>query len=261
MIMSQEGTNVIINKLIVMILKIPEIFQDLVDRTDTKATEMMTSLMIDLFTFYIIRDRRTFTTKFMLYRRQKLCLYLSDLKEWLCNKIDVILHLWSCEVILNIIFYTFYAILISSLSLSLSFTRFATEMLLKIFLLLIPTVFSIDNTRPRIDTKGQLMDVHDGNVIKYNNTYYWYGMGYTNCTLEKGVIPPYNCPGIYLKFGHCGFRTDHAINLYTSPDLESWTFVKNVFPESARPEGIYFRPKVSFKVSNFAASFQLVVNC
>ena len=81
MIMNQEGTNVIINKLIVMILKIPEIFQDLVDRTDTKATEMMTSLMIDLFTFYIIRDRRTFTTKFMLYRRQKLCLYLSDLKE------------------------------------------------------------------------------------------------------------------------------------------------------------------------------------
>ena len=157
---------------------------------------------------------------------------------------------------MNIIFYTFYAILISSLSLSLSFTRFATEMLLKIFLLLIPTVFSIDNTRPRIDTKGQLMDVHDGNVIKYNNTYYWYGMGYTNCTLEKGVIPPYNCPGIYLKFGHCGFRTDHAINLYTSPDLENWTFVKNVFPESARPEGIYFRPKVCFKVS-----FQLVVNC
>ena len=81
MIMSQEGTNVIINKLIVMILKIPEIFQDLVDRTDTKATEMMTSLMIDFFTLYIICDRRTFTTKFMLYRRQKLCLYLSDLKE------------------------------------------------------------------------------------------------------------------------------------------------------------------------------------
>ena len=63
-------------------------------------------------------------------------------------------------------------------------------MLLKIFILLIPTVFSIDNTRPRIDTKGQLMDVHDGNVIKYNNTYYWYGMGYTNCTLEKGVKVP-----------------------------------------------------------------------
>ena len=69
-----------------------------------------------------------------------------------------------------------------------------------------------------------------------------YGMGYTNCTLETGLIPPQNCPGIYLEFGaHCGFRTDHAVNLYTSPDLENWTFVADVFPLEARPEGIYFR--------------------
>ena len=67
-------------------------------------------------------------------------------------------------------------------------------------------------------------------------------MGYTNCTLETGLIPPQNCPGIYLEFGaHCGFRTDHAINLYTSPDLEHWTFVADIFPMEARPEGIYFR--------------------
>ena len=25
-------------------------------------------------------------------------------------------------------------------------------------------------------------------------------------------------------FGHCGFRNDHSVNLYTSPDLEQWTF-------------------------------------
>ena len=43
-------------------------------------------------------------------------------------------------------------------------------------------------------------------------------MGYTDCVLETGVIPPRNCPGIYREFGaHCGFRTDHAVNLYTSP--------------------------------------------
>ena len=86
------------------------------------------------------------------------------------------------------------------------------------------------------------MDIHDGNVIRIGDLYYWYGMGYTNCTLETGLIPPQNCPGIYLEFGaHCGFRTDHAVNLYTSPDLENWTFVADVFPLEARPEGIYFR--------------------
>ena len=43
-------------------------------------------------------------------------------------------------------------------------------------------------------------------------------MGYTDCALETGVIPPRNCPGIYREFGaHCGFRTDHSVNLYTSP--------------------------------------------
>ena len=55
-------------------------------------------------------------------------------------------------------------------------------------------------------------------------------MGYQNCTETKGLIPPRNCPGIYEKFGGCGFREDHAVNLYTSPDLENWTFVADVLP-------------------------------
>ena len=33
----------------------------------------------------------------------------------------------------------------------------------------------------------------------------------------------------------CGFREDHPVNLYTSPDLMSWTFRGNVF--ATRPEG------------------------
>ena len=33
--------------------------------------------------------------------------------------------------------------------------------------LLLPTIsLAIDNTKPRRDVNGQLMDVHDGNVIK-----------------------------------------------------------------------------------------------
>lgn len=105
---------------------------------------------------------------------------------------------------------------------------------------------AIDNTVPRRDVNGQLMDVHDGNVIKIGDLYHWYGMGYSDCQLETGLLPPQNCPGIYAEFGRCGFRTDHAVNLYTSPDLEEWTFVANIFPEEVRPYGIYFRPKVIF---------------
>merc|ERR1719186_950912 len=107
----------------------------------------------------------------------------------------------------------------------------------------------IDNTAARRDVTGALMDVHDGNVVRWNNEddlFYWYGMGYQDCQLEKGIIPPRNCPGIYQEFGHCGFRTDHAVNLYTSPDLEQWTFVTDIFPVGSRPDGIYFRPKVIY---------------
>ena len=119
-------------------------------------------------------------------------------------------------------------------------------------------ILAIDNTKPRVDTKGQLMDVHDGNVIKVGDLYHWYGMGYTNCTLETGIIPPYNCPGIYFNFGHCGFRTDHSVNLYTSPNLEDWTFVTDIFPVYTRPEGIYFRPKVIF--NKLTQKFVLWIN-
>ena len=108
----------------------------------------------------------------------------------------------------------------------------------------------IDNTKPRVDTDGQLMDVHDGNILYHEGLWYWWGMGYKDCLLETGLIPPKNCPGIYLEFGHCGFRTDHSINLYSSPDLEQWTFVADILPPHVRPEGIYFRPKVLYHKSN-----------
>ena len=108
----------------------------------------------------------------------------------------------------------------------------------------------IDNTKPRKDVHGSLMDIHDGNIVKWStgeNLFHWYGMGYQDCELEKGIIPPRNCPGIYGEFGiHCGFGTDHAVNLYTSPDLENWTFVRNILPIDDRPDGIYFRPKVIY---------------
>ena len=74
-------------------------------------------------------------------------------------------------------------------------------------------------------------------------------MGYKDCKLESGLLPPQDCPGIYDKFGHCGFREDHAVNLFTSPDLENWTFVRDIYPTENRQEGIYFRPKVIYNES------------
>ena len=90
------------------------------------------------------------------------------------------------------------------------------------------------------------MGVHDGMIDQWGGIYFWIGMGYENRTEAAGILPPQDCPGallsslfdaratskgvhisragIYQKFGGCGFREDHALNVYSSPDLVNWTF-------------------------------------
>ena len=107
----------------------------------------------------------------------------------------------------------------------------------------------ISNTEVRHDVLGNIMDTHDGNIVQYepNGLYWYYSMGYQDCVIEHGVIPPRECPGIYDAFGQCGFRTDHALRVYSSPDLASWTLEsENALPDESRPYGIYFRPKVVY---------------
>jgi len=112
---------------------------------------------------------------------------------------------------------------------------------------------NISNVRLRRDRRGEMMDIHDGNILSITDSetgavvYHYYGMAYHNCTIQHSWFPPRWCPGIYEPFGQCGFRTDHMIRLYTSPDLHSWTLgSENVLPLNRRPYGIYFRPKVIF---------------
>ncbi|GMH99048.1 hypothetical protein TrVE_jg12855 [Triparma verrucosa] len=115
------------------------------------------------------------------------------------------------------------------------------------------------NQETQHDVNGNLMDQHDGNLLEVGGVWYWFGMGYTDCKLEKGWIPPLDCPGIYRKFGTgCGFRTDHLLNLYTSTDLENWEPAGDAFPIDGRPEGIYFRPKVVF--NEMTSKFVLWIN-
>ena len=103
---------------------------------------------------------------------------------------------------------------------------------------------TISNVLQRLDVNGHSMDIHDGNVLYDNSSglYYYYGVGYGDCHCEFD----FGCAGLYLM-GDCGFRTNHTINLYTSPDLSRWTFVRDILPwNGGRPLGIYYRPKVVY---------------
>lgn len=97
---------------------------------------------------------------------------------------------------------------------------------------------TISNILPRRDATGALMDAHDGTILLVNGTYFLWGMSYGDCPVTKN-----GCEGLFFP-PHCGFRNNHSVSLFTSPDLQAWTFVGDALPPSARPDAVYFRPQV-----------------
>ncbi len=81
----------------------------------------------------------------------------------------------------------------------------------------------VDNTKPRLDTDGNIVDAHDGRLIQFNNTYYWYGTSYGN-TNRFTVKNHYVC--------------------YSSKDLNVWKKEGRLLLN--QPEGVYYRPHVVY---------------
>lgn len=70
-------------------------------------------------------------------------------------------------------------------------------------------VITIQNTVPRTDTEGHIMDAHDGKMIFVNGTYYLYGTTYKSC---DGSAP-------------CQFNA--TFSCYATTDLTRWTLLSN----------------------------------
>ena len=81
----------------------------------------------------------------------------------------------------------------------------------------------IDNTAPRRDVTGQVIDAHDGCLQLFGTSFYLYGTAY-------GTNDGYNQANHY--------------RVYSSPDLEQWTLAGDLFRE--QPAGVYYRPYVVF---------------
>lgn len=78
---------------------------------------------------------------------------------------------------------------------------------------------TVRNDVPRRDQWGGIVNAHDGSVIKFEGVYFMYGTVYENCT-QHGT----QCDG-------CGYAPN-KYSLYTSYDLQSWTFVTDdILPE------------------------------
>ena len=84
---------------------------------------------------------------------------------------------------------------------------------------------TIHNDVPRTDQNGNIVDAHDGSLMRFNGTYYLYGTEYNN---------------------ENGFTFSNRFVLYSSPGLVSWTFHGDITDVMDSQRGMYFRPHVVF---------------
>lgn len=82
---------------------------------------------------------------------------------------------------------------------------------------------TIDNITPRYDNNGNIIDAHDGRIMKFGDTYYLYGTAYENTD---------------------GYGTTNHFHCYKSTDLTNWTFCGNMLINP--PTGVYYRPHVVY---------------
>ena len=75
----------------------------------------------------------------------------------------------------------------------------------------------ISNTAPRTTVDGEILPAHDGGVYHYGAGaeagWYFYGMSYGLCKED----PEGGCAD--HSANACGFRDDHNVSIYRSPDL------------------------------------------
>eukprot|EP01047_Picozoa_sp_COSAG01_P018073 COSAG01_NODE_971_length_12373_cov_114.625957_5_plen_820_part_00 len=106
-------------------------------------------------------------------------------------------------------------------------------------------VLTIDNTKARTNTSGQLMDAHDGSYARWEPTgdWFYYAMGYGRCVQGRD-----RC-----QHG-CGYGFSW-VGVWRSPDMRNgtWMLVREARDESwphwnadNSSSGIYFRPHVIF---------------
>ena len=78
----------------------------------------------------------------------------------------------------------------------------------------------ISNVNPRLDTDGNILNAHDGNVQQWdsNGDFFWYSIGYSNCTEPQATTN--GCEYASVN-NSCGFQYNHTINLYISSNLTS----------------------------------------
>jgi hypothetical protein len=97
----------------------------------------------------------------------------------------------------------------------------------------------IDNTSPRLDNSGSIMDSHDFTLRKYPGF-----PGYYMVSIAYGLCHEPANRGCDQTPNKCGFQANHTINVWHSSDLSSgsWSHVTTAVSLDNRPPGTIYRP-------------------
>jgi Leucine-rich repeat (LRR) protein len=100
----------------------------------------------------------------------------------------------------------------------------------------------IDNTQPKLDIHGNIVNAHDGTYRYWQGNYYYHGAEYGLCRepLKNGCDQTAN---------HCGFHNNHNVSIWKSKDLSSgsWTRIGTAVQCTELENcGILYRPHLVF---------------
>lgn len=102
----------------------------------------------------------------------------------------------------------------------------------------------VNNSAPTLDSLGAIFDCADSTYTFTNGRWFAVCVSYGDCTAPV----PLGCTQMPDS---CGFRLDHNVSIWSSPDLSSgsWVFERLAFSHAARPRGILYRPHVVFNAA------------
>jgi hypothetical protein len=106
-------------------------------------------------------------------------------------------------------------------------------------------VVTIDNTKPRLDVNGEIVNSHDGTIRFLDGEWWLHAASYgaDPGTGEFCDDPPLT--GCQKANGNCGFHQNHNVSIYSSPNMSSgsWTYRGDALRCAELPDcGILYRP-------------------
>ena len=109
--------------------------------------------------------------------------------------------------------------------------------------------YSIDNTRPRTDTDGKIVNAHQGHITQFpDGRWYWVGSAWVPCDLQQGIDGCHVGTTRHMNYGACGFNNNN-ISIYSNSKLTNggWALeTDDALPRATRLVGEYWQPNFEY---------------